>query len=253
MVKSKATPFINGEIWKELGRDTSRVKLPEKVAGLRAHLGLDLAACTEPITLVTWIPEASLAVADVWIADGQIKRMEERDHAPWGEWALRGDVRSVPGKVVPHEQIIADLAHHVRAFNVASLRLDEFRAPAIAVGLADRCGGGVASPATPPIQNLGVGYRDMSPALDRFQQLAQSGKFRHGNHPVLTMGVLATDVISRRHATGLDSKPRPRFSGAQGIGPAVALLMAIAPHLPGSSAAVPIEGERGGERPIPQI
>jgi phage terminase large subunit-like protein len=38
---------------------------------------------------------------------------------------------------------------------------------------------------TAPLEPMGQGYQDMSPAVKAFQSLAVSGRIRHGNHPLL--------------------------------------------------------------------
>jgi phage terminase large subunit-like protein len=78
-----------------------------------------------------------------------------------------------------------------------------------------------------PLEPFGQGYVSMGPAIERFSELALSGKIRHGGHPVLT-AAMANAITSSDPASNLKiEKPKSNGRGPVRVDPAVALVMAL--------------------------
>jgi phage terminase large subunit-like protein len=74
-----------------------------------------------------------------------------------------------------------------------------------------------------PLIPFGQGFKDMAPAVDCTERLAEEGKLRHCNHPVLTMAVSNAKVET--DAAGNRKLSKKRSTGR--IDPLVALTMAL--------------------------
>jgi phage terminase large subunit-like protein len=76
---------------------------------------------------------------------------------------------------------------------------------------------------TAPLQPMGQGYYDMSPAVKSFQLLAVNGHIRHGNHPLLRW-CFANAVVTRDPA---DNCKLDKSKAYGRIDVAVAAVMAV--------------------------
>jgi phage terminase large subunit-like protein len=75
-----------------------------------------------------------------------------------------------------------------------------------------------------PLQPMGQGYKDMSPAIDEFEALALNGQLRHGGHPILFWN--AANSIVTRSPVGDRKLDKSKVTGR--IDGMVAAVMAVA-------------------------
>jgi phage terminase large subunit-like protein len=71
---------------------------------------------------------------------------------------------------------------------------------------------------------FGQGFKDMSPAIEIFEQLAIEGRLRHGGHPVLRWAI--SNATVERDAANNRKLTKSKSFGR--IDPAVAAVMAVA-------------------------
>jgi phage terminase large subunit-like protein len=74
-----------------------------------------------------------------------------------------------------------------------------------------------------PLVSMGQGFRDMSPAVEAFEDLMAAGKIRHGGHPVLRWCM--SNAVLARDASGARKLDKSRAYGR--IDLAQAAVMAI--------------------------
>jgi phage terminase large subunit-like protein len=74
-----------------------------------------------------------------------------------------------------------------------------------------------------PLQPFGQGYKDMSPALDKVEELLLNNRLAHGMHPVLTM--CAANAAVSKDPAGNRKLDKQKVTGR--IDGMVALTMAI--------------------------
>ena len=86
-----------------------------------------------------------------------------------------------------------------------------------------------------PLEPMGQGFQDMSPAVKAFQLLAVNGRIRHGNHPLLRW-CFANAVVVRDAA---DNRKLDKSKAYGRIDVAVAAIMAVGALK--ASATPPIE------------
>jgi phage terminase large subunit-like protein len=126
---------------------------------------------------------------------------------------------AIPGATVDYEAVceylkgvLDDLAIEISAIAFDRWRINEFR------GAAERTG--FASYAE--WQEVGQGYKDFSPRIERFEELLLQGKIRHGMHPLLNMA--ASNAIVVRDPSG--NRKLDKAKSTLRIDPLVAAVMA---------------------------
>jgi phage terminase large subunit-like protein len=103
------------------------------------------------------------------------------DRVPYDQWVDKGWLFTTPGRTVNKRAVLTFLMHlctivDVRAMPFDRWRIDELKTYCEEVGVKfDRL----------KLEPFGQGFRDMSPAVDRFEDLVLSGGVVHNGSPVL--------------------------------------------------------------------
>jgi phage terminase large subunit-like protein len=157
------------------------------------------------LMLRTWSP------ADTMLDRGR------RDRAPYNVWADQGFMIAVPGKVLDYDFLAAEVGQLSGRMELAKLAYDRWRIDVFRQSM-ERLGVFVN------LEPFGQGFKDMSPAIEIFEQLAIAGKLRHGGHPVLRWAISNATVE-------MDAAGNRKINKAKSFGridPAVAAIMAVA-------------------------
>jgi len=148
-----------------------------------------------------------------------IKERALRDRAPYDVWVKQGLMVPLGGRVMDYEQIAGHLRTTLEGLGieVAWLIYDRwgishFRKAADSERFAQSA----------EWIECGQGWRDMSPRCKGFEVLVESGRLRHGGHPLLNMAFAAA-VAARDPA---DNVKLVKNKSTQRIDPAVAAVMA---------------------------
>jgi phage terminase large subunit-like protein len=124
---------------------------------------------------------------------------------------------AVPGKVLDYDFLAAEIGSLSGRMQFARLFYDRWRIDVFRQSLA-KLGVFVE------MEAFGQGFKDMSPAVEIFEQLAIAGKIRHGGHPVLRWAISNATVE-------MDAAGNRKINKAKSVGridPAVAAIMAVA-------------------------
>jgi phage terminase large subunit-like protein len=215
-VQAKA-PFLTASVWK-LGDGAVDEAL--FTDGRPVYGGLDLSARTDLSALV-------LAVEDdhgnvhllprIWTPGDTLADRGLRDRAPYKAWSDQGFIIPVPGSALDYDFLAADIGDLSRTMAIGRIGYDRWRIDVMRQALA-RLGVWV------DLMEFGQGFKDMSPAIDAFEELAISGRLRHGGHPVLRWAV--SNAIVERDAANNRKLTKAKSFGR--IDPAVAAIMAVA-------------------------
>ena len=157
--------------------------------GERCYLGLDLSATTDLTGLAAWFPETGDLLTWCWLPADGLAEAEDRDHAPYAQWAREGHLLTTPGRSIDRAYIMSQLGELVAEFKVQAMFADRWRLDEIERLLVDE---GIKL----KVIEHGMGWRDMGPALDAFEAVVLSKRLRHPNHPPLTMCVAAATVLT---------------------------------------------------------
>jgi phage terminase large subunit-like protein len=100
-----------------------------------------------------------------------------------------------PGATVDYDFVAYQIAKITEGMNVVRINYDRWRINILMQAFA-RIG------ASLPLSECGQGYKDMSPCVEAFEELALAYKLRHGGHPVMRWcfanAVIAKDPAGNR-------------------------------------------------------
>lgn len=216
-VQAKA-PFLSPSVW-ALGEHQQ----PDEnllYDGRPVYGGLDLSFRTDLSALVLAAKDDIGRLhlfARIWTPGDTIAERALRDRAPYEAWAKRDLLIPVPGSVLDYDFLAQDVADLSSKTDFTKINYDRWRIDVLKQAFA-RMG------AIMPLAPFGQGFKDMSPAIEIFEQMAIEGKIVHGGHPVLrwciSNAVIDMDPAGNRKLTKAKSFGR--------IDAAVAALMAVA-------------------------
>ena len=213
----RMAPFLSPSLWK-LGDDAIDESL--FTSGRTVFGGLDLSARTDLSSLVLAVEDDNGVVhlmPRVWTPADTILARGLRDRAPYQTWAQQDFLLPVPGKVLDYDFLAADVGKLSGQMEFGRIAYDRWRIDIFRQSLA-RLG------VTVDLMAYGQGFKDMSPAIEIFEQLAIEGKLRHGGHPVLRWCV--SNAIIERDAA--DNRKLNKAKSFGRIDVAQAAVMAVA-------------------------
>lgn len=210
-------PFLTPNVWK---RNEGAVDMELFRSGRPVFAGLDLSARTDLSAMVLAVEDDDGNVhlaPTVWTPADTLMGREAKDRAPYSAWRDQGFMIGVPGNALDYDFLAYDVATRTEGVNMNRIAFDRWRIDILKMALNKI--GYVAN-----LVPYGQGFKDMSPAVDAFEQLAINGKLRHGGNPVLRWCV--SNTLIEKDAAG-NRKPTKAKSFGR-IDVAVAALMAVA-------------------------
>lgn len=174
------SPWISADVWRGAKADFDW----ESLRSRRAYAGLDLSSTQDLTGLVFLIEplvagEPWLLVPFAWLPDDDLERKGEQDRVPYEAWRDAGYLFTTPGKAVSKRMVLQRLSALCEFFDVAAVAYDRWRIEDLKAMAADE---GITLPLMVP---FGQGYKDMSPAVERFEELLLNGEIAHAGHPVM--------------------------------------------------------------------
>jgi phage terminase large subunit-like protein len=211
------SPFLTPDVWAMGSAAPDEALLYD---GRPVYGGLDLSARTDLSALVLAVEDDDGNVhlfPRVWTPADTLVERAAKDHAPYKVWADKDMIIPIPGAVLDYDFLAADIGDLTQTMAFGRIAYDRWRIDVFKQALA-RLGVMV------DLMPHGQGFKDMSAAVDIFEELAISGRLRHGNHPVLRWAV-ANAVIDRDAA---NNRKLTKSKSYGRIDPAVAAVMAVA-------------------------
>ena len=181
--------------------------------------GIDLSARTDLTALVLAAEDNAGNIALLpyaWTPFETIATRTHRDRAPYDAWQREGSLLTSPGSTVDYDFVAYQAAELTAGMNVVRVNYDRWRISILKQAF-DRVGLAL------PLSECGQGYKDMSPCVEAFEELALAGRLRHGGHPVMRW-CFANAVITKDPA-GNRKLDKSKAYGRIDI--AVAAVMAI--------------------------
>jgi phage terminase large subunit-like protein len=191
----------------------------EHLKGRPCYAGLDLGA-TRDMTALVLVFAGDDGGYDVctfaWLPGETLQQRQDEDGMPYAVWAHEGRLLTFPGRTTDPKAVALKIAELHGRYKIEALAFDRWRIEDLKREL-DSIGCAV------PLIPFGQGYRDLSPAVDRLEQLVEEGKLRHDTNPVLTMA--AANAKVEMDAAGNRKISKRKSTGR--IDPLVALTMAV--------------------------
>ena len=211
--------FVTAAVW-ELGSKTRGL---EDLYGRPAMFALDLSSKIDLTALVIAVHiEEDDTYELITHAFTPADTMEDRqtaDRADYVGWSHDGFLHAMPGKVIDYEVVARVVAEEWEKFDSRGLAYDRWRMDIIQKEMV-RIEFIIDEEMFIP---FGQGYKDMSPAIEAFEELLVSERLLHGGHPVLRWAI--ANAVLERDAAGNKKLTKAKSFGR--IDPAQAAVMAV--------------------------
>ncbi|MBN7777766.1 terminase large subunit [Nitratireductor aquimarinus] len=193
--------------------------------GRKCFGGLDLSGKHDLCALVLAFPDDDPdpgfdLLSFFWTPEGQMEARRDRERELFRVWISKGHITSVPGPVIKYRYMAAQLGDLVQAFDIQAIGFDRWRIDDFKVDMADE---GVDLPLEP----YGQGFKDISPAIEFFVELALSGRLRHDGNPVMNSCVANAITVKDPAGNMKVDKERSNRSSSVRIDGLQAALMAL--------------------------
>lgn len=152
----------------------------------------------------------------VWTPGDTVRERTLRDRAPYDAWVRQGLLIATPGPAIDFDWVAAEIARLTAPMNLQKICFDKWKITEMKAAF-NRIG------FMPPLEEFQQGMKTFAPAVSDFESMAIQGKFRHGDHPVLTWCVANTAM--ERDAMNNRKPHKARSHGR--IDPVVAAIMAM--------------------------
>lgn len=184
-------PWLSPQIWMPAARDYTA----QSLHGRRAYAGLDLSSTTDLTALVLAVEPLSeddpwQLLCWCWIPEAELAQREKDDKVPYSDWIRQGHLLTTPGPAISKLHVLQRLSQLARDYDILAVGYDRWRIEDLKSLAKD------ADIALPPLVEYGQGFRDMSPAVDTFEEKLLSGHLVHNAHPVLTWCAANAVIVS---------------------------------------------------------
>lgn len=213
----RMAPFLSPSVWK-LGEQAVNFELFHP--GRPVYGGLDLSRRTDLSALVLAAEDDDGLVhllPTIWTPADTLLARGQRDRAPYRAWADQGFLTAVTGSVLDYDFLAVGVGELSGKMDIGRVAYDRWNIDVFKQALNRE---GVIVDMMP----FGQGYKDMSPAIAVFEELAVGGRLVHGGHPVLSW-CISNAVIERDAA---DNRKLTKAKSVGRIDAAVAAVMAVA-------------------------
>lgn len=232
------TLWLSPSVWKQGNRPIDiNVFLENPVSvGIDLSQRHDLTAAV----LSAHDPETDLVhVLPIVVCPGEgILERGKRDRVPYDTWVKNGQMFTCGNKVIDYDEfaellrdMLDDLGIEATTIEFDRWRINEFKSACERVGFAPFA----------EWNEVGQGYKDMSPRCEAFVTVLMDDRMCHGGHPLLNMA--ASNAIAVRDPAG--STKLDKTKATQKIDPIVAALMAVYPVSEGSEGGFDAEAMIG--------
>lgn len=156
----------------------------------------------------------------IYTPNDTIVERSKIDRAPYSIWAAQKLLIALPGKYVDYGMVCRHLKVIVEGMDVIVVAFDRWRMKDFQ---AEARTAEFLQAKNIIWQAVGQGYRDMSPRVEKFEQLLLGQELCHGGHPLLNMA--AANAVVDIDPAG-NKKPEKAKSSAR-IDPLVAQIMSV--------------------------
>ena len=182
-------PYLTRGVYEQ---NTGKVDIAMFTDGRPVYGGFDLSARTDltALVLAAQCDNGDVALLPfAWTPADTIAARTHHDRAPYDAWEREGYLFGCPGSAVDYDFVAQQAANITSRMNVVQLNYDRWRIN-ILKDAFKRIGCAL------PLTECGQGYKDMSPCVEAFEELALAGRIRHGGHPVMRW-CFANAVVAR--------------------------------------------------------
>jgi phage terminase large subunit-like protein len=208
------------------------------LAGRACYAALDLSGKHDLTALVLAFPDDEPEptfdlLPFFWTPEGAMAGRRQQEQDRFKLWIKSGELTLVPGPTIRFGFVAKALVELSREFDILGLGYDRWRIDDFKADLAE-ADADFPAPLTP----VGQGYKDMSPAIDQFSELALTGRLRHGGNQVLGASFAGAVLVSDPAGNRKIDKEKSNGRSVVRVDGAVAAVMALGLA---KRAAVPLD------------
>jgi phage terminase large subunit-like protein len=215
---SSQAVFVIPTIWNKCNKPF----VLEELHGRPVHIGIDLSSRNDLTSLAMGIEldDGTFALHCMsFLPADTVAELARLSRAPYLDWIAKGYMATTPGSSIEYSFVAAYLLELTQKFDVRRINFDRWRWDILKNELLKL----EPSFNTELLKPHGQGYKDMSPAVERVEELLLNTKLTHNGNPVLRWAfanaVLDKDAAGNRKLTKAKSYGK--------IDPAVASIMAL--------------------------
>lgn len=214
-------PWIAPEIYDKCNKRRSR----EELRNEECWVGVDLSS-VEDLTAVVAVfkfeedDERGFDIIPMFfLPEEGLAKKSDKDQANYLKWAEDGFLRITKGNRVDQNAILKYCDELDEEFNVLEFAVDRWNSSAFMTNLSDRGYEAI---------EFGQGYASMAGPVKEIKSTILSGKFRHGNNPILRMCFM--NVVTEKDAAENEkftkAKAKGRIDGATGSAMGIGRILA---------------------------
>ncbi len=213
-----SSPWISYDVWKQCEGEPVDKSL---LIGRRCWGGLDLSS-TQDLTALALMFEPIeddpvwRLVVKFWLPGDGLKQKADHDRVPYLAWRDAGYLKTQPGRAIDKLAILIEIAGYSEKYDLQCVAYDRWRIEDLMM-LASREGidMSVYNPQQPgpgiQMVPFGQGFKEMSPALDKFETMLLNADIRHDGNPVLTW--CAANAVTTQDPAGNKKVAKDKATG----------------------------------------
>jgi len=157
-----------------------------------------------------------------WTPQGSLTGRQQRERERFQNYIAKGHMVAVPGATVRFSFVAAALVELAQEFDIRVVGYDRWRIDDFREDLRD-----IDANFAVPLEPFGQGFKEMSPAIEWFGELAMTGRLRHGGHPVLGACMAGSVIVNDAAGNQKIDKEKSHNRGPVRVDGAVAAVMAL--------------------------
>lgn len=198
----------------------------EALASGPCFCGLDLAAGASDLTAFSFYwPDTGRLTVKAFLPSELVEAKQAEDRAPYREWVTQGLIHLIPGRAIDRAWLAMWIAEALEGINVMCIVTDRW-------GLSDFKAVCDREGISLPLEPIGMGFKDASPAITAFEAAILQATLQHGGNPLLRWAVSNAAIDMDPAGNRKLSKARSRGR----IDPLVAACIAV-----GQAAREPVQ------------
>ena len=234
-IDGSSTPWVDMEVYDrcEERKDLEEIKKEKR----KGYVGVDLSSVEDLTAVVVVFPDYEDeeergfdVVSMFFLPEESLGRKADRDQANYLKWKEEGFLRVTPGNRIDQNLILKYCEELDEEYEIVEFAVDRWNSSAFMTNLSEKGFEAI---------EFGQGFASMAGPVKEIKSTILSGKFRHGDNPILRMcfANVVTEKDSAENEKFTKSKARGRIDGATACAEAIGRIL--------SSEAEELETYRG--------
>ena len=187
-----SNPIFSADVW--LGAADKEFDI-DQLRGRRCYGGLDLSSIRDLTAFVLMFEPTEedpvwRQLEFFWVPGDGISEKEELDRVPYVAWEKAGYIIKTPGKTVNKAFVYEKLVELSGMYDIAAVAFDRWRVEELITDMGKSDSGAIFALEEKeigiPLVKFGQGFKDMSPALEKYEERLLADQLKHSGNPCMT-------------------------------------------------------------------